>query len=87
MENVCNVQVVKSKMENEFLKLCNETEDLNDLFMMLLLLLLTLTRTSETSRLCTFLVQHPHLAVQTLPCSSVQGTILMDETLKQSPLC
>lgn len=30
MENVCNVEVVKSKMENEFLKLCKEMEELND---------------------------------------------------------
>lgn len=30
MENVCNVQVVKSKMENEFLTLRKEMEELND---------------------------------------------------------
>lgn len=30
MENVSNVEVVKSKMENEFLKLCKEMEELND---------------------------------------------------------
>ena len=30
MENVCNIEVVKSKIENEFLKLCKEMEELND---------------------------------------------------------